>query len=260
MFVNIGAAMTLGPILLALFALSAKKDEYHRALDIAAAGAALYTVASGMTGFFTFLNVTGTALSFDDQFGAKLGMFFTDVELGQAWLITTLIAATLTVLCFAVRGQTLMVFVGILAVISLVPMAQQGHAAGSAGHDAAVNALGLHLVFAAVWLGGLVTIVLLRDALGSDRIIPVMKRYSTIALVSFIVVAVSGYASAELRIGSLDRIITPYGILVVGKVLALVALGVFGLAHRIANVAFRIASIVIFVFGALRGIAPLRIF
>jgi cytochrome c oxidase assembly factor CtaG/putative copper export protein len=232
LLVNIGAAMTLGPILLALFALSAKKDEYHRALDIAAAGAALYAVASGVTGFFTFLNVTGTAVSFDDQFGSKLGLFFTDVELGQAWLATTLIAATLTVLCFAVRGQTLMVFVGVLALISLVPMAQQGHAAGSAGHDAAVNALGLHLLFAGVWLGGLVTIVLLRGSLDGDRIVPVMKRYSTIALISFIVVAVSGYASAELRIGSLDRLLTPYGVLVIGKVAALVVLGLFGAMQR----------------------------
>src|SRR5690606_20477941 len=144
---------------------SPKKDEYHRALDIAASGAAVYTVAAGATGVFTFLNVTGTAITFDDQFGAKLGLFFSDVELGQAWLGTTLIAATLTVLCFAVRGQILMVFVGVLALISFVPMAQQGHAAGTAGHDAAVTSLGLHVVFAAIWLGGLVTIVLIRNTL-----------------------------------------------------------------------------------------------
>ncbi|MET4637406.1 cytochrome c oxidase assembly protein [Mycetocola sp. 2940] len=232
LLVNIGAAVTLGAIVLALFALSPKKDEYHRALDVAAAGAAVYAVAAGATGFLTFLNVTGTAITLDDQFGAKLGLFFTDVELGQAWLATTLIAATLTVLCFAVRGQTLMVFVGVLALVSLVPMAQQGHAAGTAGHDAAVTALGLHLVFAAVWLGGLLTIVILRDTLGSGRIVPVIERYSTLALVSFLVVAMSGYASAELRIGSLERLLTPYGVLVLGKVAALIAIGLFGAVHR----------------------------
>lgn len=232
LFVNIGAAVTLGAITLALFALSPKKDEYHRTLDVAAAGAALYTVAAGATGFLTFLNVTGTSVTFDDQFGAKLGLFVTDVELGQAWLATTLIAATLTVLCFAVRGQILMVFVGVLGLVSLVPMAQQGHAAGTAGHDAAITALGLHLVFAAVWLGGLVTIVLIRDTLESGRIIPVIKRYSSLALVSFIVVAVSGYASAELRIGSLDRLLTPYGVLVLAKVAALIAIGIFGAIQR----------------------------
>ena len=232
LFVNIGAAVTLGAITLALFALSPKKDEYHRTLDVAAAGAALYTVAAGATGFLTFLNVTGTSVTFDDQFGAKLGLFVTDVELGQAWLATTLIAATLTVLCFAVRGQILMVFVGVLGLVSLVPMAQQGHAAGTAGHDAAITALGLHLVFAAVWLGGLVTIVLIRDTLESGRIIPVIKRYSSLALVSFVVVAVSGYASAELRIGSLERLLTPYGVLVLAKVAALIAIGIFGAIQR----------------------------
>lgn len=232
LFVNIGAAVTLGAITLALFALSPKKDEYHRTLDVAAAGAALFTVAAGATGFLTFLNVTGTSVTFDDQFGAKLGLFVTDVELGQAWLATTLIAATLTVLCFAVRGQILMVFVGVLGLVSLVPMAQQGHAAGTAGHDAAITALGLHLVFAAVWLGGLVTIVLIRDTLESGRIIPVIKRYSSLALVSFVVVAVSGYASAELRIGSLERLLTPYGVLVLAKVAALIAIGIFGAIQR----------------------------
>ena len=79
-------------------------------------------------------------------------------------------------LCFAVRNHTALVFVTVLAVASLVPMAQQGHAAGTAGHDAAITALGLHLVFAAVWLGGLLTIVLLRDAARRRRASPSCSR------------------------------------------------------------------------------------
>uniref|UniRef100_UPI0035BBE724 cytochrome c oxidase assembly protein n=1 Tax=Agreia sp. TaxID=1872416 RepID=UPI0035BBE724 len=51
-------------------------------------------------------------------------------------------------------------------------------------------------------------------------------------LVAFIVVAASGYVSAELRIGSLDRLLTPYGLLVLVKVAALIALGMFGAAYR----------------------------
>ncbi|GAB3618552.1 cytochrome c oxidase assembly protein [Okibacterium endophyticum] len=232
LMVNIGAAVAIGALALSLFALSAKRDEYTLALDVAAGGAAVYTVASGFTGFLTFLNVTGTPLSFSDQFGAQLGMFFTDIELGQAWLTTTLIAAAVTVLCFAVRGQTLIFFVGVLALVSLVPMAEQGHAAGATGHNNAVTALGLHLVFAAVWLGGLVTIVMVRRALEPGRLVPVITRYSTIALVSFVVVAVSGYASAELRIGSWESLLTPYGVLVLGKVAALIAIGLFGALQR----------------------------
>lgn len=232
LLVNISAAGTIGALVLACWALSPKQKEYGAALDVAAASAAVFTVASGVTGFFTFLNVTQVPLAFDDAFGAKLSLFFTSIEAGQAWLNTTLIAAAVTVLCFAVRNQTVLVFVTGLSLLSLLPMAQQGHSAEASGHNAAVTALGLHLVFAAIWLGGLVTIVFIRRTLDDGRIVPVLYRYSTVALISFVVVAASGYVSAELRIGSLDRLGTPYGILVLVKVFALLALGLFGAMQR----------------------------
>ncbi|UOE43326.1 cytochrome c oxidase assembly protein [Agromyces larvae] len=232
LLVNLGAAGMIGALALAVWALSPKHPEFDAALDVAAASAAVMTVASGAAGLITFLDVTGESLAFDDLFGRKLGQFISTIELGQAWLITTLVAAAVTVLCFAVRNHTALVFVAVLAVASLVPLAQQGHAAGTAGHDAAITALGLHLVFAAVWLGGLVTIVLLQRALGRDRLPVVLARYSTAALVCFIVVAVSGYASAALRIGDWPDLATPYGALVVAKAVALVALGLFGAAQR----------------------------
>ncbi|WP_227497056.1 cytochrome c oxidase assembly protein [Planctomonas psychrotolerans] len=232
LLVNLGVAVTLGALLLACFALTPKRPEFGRALDIAAGAAAFWAVASAATGFLVFLEVTNLPLSLDPSFGSTLGVVLTSTEIGQAWVGTTLIAATVTVLCFAVRNPTLLAFVLGLAVVGLVPMAQQGHAGGTESHDAAVTALGLHLVFAAVWLGGLVVIVLLRPQLDPDRLPTVLARYSTVALVSFLVVAVSGYVSAEIRLGSLDRLTTPYGILVLVKVSALVVLGVLGALQR----------------------------
>ncbi|SKA95491.1 putative copper resistance protein D [Agreia bicolorata] len=232
MIVNLGAAGVLGALMLAVFALRSDKPEFNRALDVAAGSAAVLTVASAATGFLTFLQLTVKSVRFDNSYGELLGQFLTQVEIGQAWLITTLIAAAITVLCFAVRNVTALVFVGVLAVVMLVPMAQQGHAAGTTGHDAAITALGLHLVFAAVWLGGLLVLVIISPQLDNDRMLSVISRYSTVALVSFIVVAASGYVSAELRIGSLDRLLTPYGLLVLIKVSALIALGIFGAAYR----------------------------
>lgn len=232
LLVNLCAAGMIGSLVLTCFALSPREPEFGRALDFAAGSAALMTVASAVTGFFTFLSVTGLPVSTDQQFSDGLSSFITSVSLGQSWLATTLISAGVTVLCFAVRNQTALVFVTVLALLSLLPMAQQGHAAGTAGHDSAITALGLHLVFAAIWLGGLTTIVLLRGALDAGRIVPVIERYSTLAIICFMVVAASGYVSAELRIGTLDKLLTPYGILVLIKVSALVALGVFGLGQR----------------------------
>ncbi|WP_174843876.1 cytochrome c oxidase assembly protein [Cryobacterium cheniae] len=232
LLVNVSAAGAIGALVLTLFALSPRESEYNAALDFAAGSAAVFTVASALTGFFTFLQVTTIPLSFDDRFSATAGQFFSDIEIGQAWLATTLIAAFVTVLCFAVRSLTGLVFVTVLAVGALVPMALQGHAAGAEGHDVAITALGLHLVFAAVWLGGLLTIIVLQKHLAGGRIDPVIARYSSLALVSFIVVAASGYVGAELRLGAWDRLLSPYGILVLVKVFALTALGAFGVLQR----------------------------
>lgn len=232
LFVNLGAAGMIGALVMALWALSPKQREFDLALDVAAASAAVLTVASAATGVLTFLLVTGAPFELSDRFGAQLGQFATTIELGQAWLTTTLVAAAVTVLCFAVRNHTVLVFVAALAVVGLVPMAQQGHAAGTAGHDEAVTALGLHLVFVAAWLGGLITLVLLKPRLTGDRLAIVLARYSTVALVSFIVVAISGYVSAALRLGTWEQLASGYGLLVVAKVGALVVLGLFGAAQR----------------------------
>jgi len=232
LFVNLSAAGMIGALVLVCFALSADKPEFDRALDVAAASAAVMTVASGITGVLSYLSVAGVPFGFDQQFSDGISAFITTIPLGQAWLETTLMCAAVTVLCFAVRNRTALVFVTGLALLSLLPMAQQGHAAGTAGHDQAVSALGLHLVFAAIWVGGLLTVVLIRKALGQERLIEVIQRYSTLAIVCFFVVAFSGYISAELRIGTLDKLLTPYGILVLIKVAALCALGLFGLLQR----------------------------
>ena len=229
---NLAVSLTIGSLVLTCFALSRDEDAYGAAIDIAAGGAAVWTVASAGTGFLTFLSFYQRPVSFDPAFGQTLAQFITDTEVGRAWLLITLIAAAVTVLCFAVRNPTALVFVTILAGAALIPIAEQGHSAGAAGHAAAVSSLGLHLVFAAVWLGGLLTIVLLRNSLAGGRIGPVIARYSTLAIVCFVVVAASGYVNAALRVGTLDELASPYGILVLFKVAALLALGLFGLAQR----------------------------
>ena len=232
LFVNLGTAGTIGALVLVCFALASDRPEFDRALDFAAGAAAFWTVASAATGFLTFLTIFVQPVSLDSRFGDLLATFFTQVDSGQAWLGVTLIAAATTVLCFAVRNRTALAFVTVFAAIALVPMAQQGHSAGASGHDAAVSSLGLHLLFAGVWLGGLLAIVAIRPSLETGRIGPVIARYSSLALVCFIVVAVSGYVNAALRVGSLDGLLRPYGILVLVKVGALLALGIFGAVHR----------------------------
>jgi putative copper resistance protein D len=229
---NLGMALTIGTLVLTCFSLSMDEDAYGPAVDLAAAGAAIWTVASAATGFLTFLSFYQRPVTFDPAFGQTLGQFISDTEVGRFWVLITLIAAAVTVLCFAVRNSTVLMFVTVFAGVAIIPLAEMGHAAGASGHDAAVSSLGLHLVFASVWLGGLLAIVLLRRHLAGGRIGPVISRYSSLAIVSFVVVAVSGYVNAALRVGELDKLLTPYGILVAAKVVALLGLGLFGLVQR----------------------------
>ncbi|MDQ1574237.1 MAG: hypothetical protein QOH44_1796 [Actinomycetota bacterium] len=232
MVVDLSAAGLIGSLFLCSFAFASNSPEYVRALDVAAGSAALLAVSSAATGFFNLQTAFPQPVSLDSDYGTALSSFFMTNALGQAWLATTLIAAALTVVCFAVRNQTAIALFTIAAILSLIPMALQGHAGDTASHDAATTSLYLHITFAAIWLGGLVTIVFARKSLETGRIAVVMERYSTLALISFIVVAVSGYVNAQIRVATWENLLTPYGILVLVKVFALGGLGLFGIAQR----------------------------
>lgn len=229
---NLAAAAVIGTLVLLCFALNPAKPEFDRSVDFAAGAAALWTVAGAITGFFTFLSVYSEPLRFDNAFGSTLFGFFTDTALGKAWLNLVVIAAIVTVLLIAVRNLTALAFVVVLAVDALVPLALQGHRGGTAQHDAATSAIFLHVLFATIWLGGLVALAVIRPLLDKGRLTVVLRRFSTIALVCFVVVAVSGYVSAQIRVDSFGNLLTPYGILVIVKVAALIALGIFGAIQR----------------------------
>lgn len=232
LLVNLGAAGAIGSLVLALFALDSSKPEFSKAMDVAAGAAGLWTVAAAASAFFTFLTVLQPTIRLDDAFGDVLAGFLTGTELGQAWLVTALVAASLTVLCFAVRNVTVLLFVALLAVAGLVPMALEGHTGGTDSHDSATTAIFLHVLFAGIWLGGLLAIVLITPSLEKRRLAAVLSRYSTVALVCFVVVAASGYLSAQIRVEEIGNLLSPYGILVLVKTASLLALGLFGAVQR----------------------------
>ncbi len=233
---DLATAVTLGTLLLAVFALSAREKEFDRALDLAAAGAGVWTISAAASGFFAFASVYNAAPSLDATYGDALGSFLTQTDLGRAWLITALAAAALTAVCFAVRNVTALGFATVGAVLAVIPLSQEGHAGDTASHDVAVTAMLLHLVFAAFWVGGLIAIVVLRPTLTVERLAAILPRYSAIALICFIVVAISGFVSATVRIAELPQLLTPYGILVLVKSVALLGLGALGAVQRRAFV------------------------
>ena len=230
--VNLAAAGMVGALVTALFTLKAGEREFDAALDMASISAALFTVAAATTGFLTFVNTFNPAVGLGPEFGAQLGRFLVETESGRTWMLTAVAGATITVLAFAVRSWTPTLFVSILAIAALVPMGTQGHSGEEANHNAAVMALVLHISAAAVWLGGLLLMVVVRPLMTRPTLATAMSRYSSIALAAFIVVAISGTVRATIGVGAWENLASPYGAILLVKVGALVALGVLGAWYR----------------------------
>jgi len=232
--VNIGAAIALGGLLVAAFVAPRTSSAYERSLVTAAVGAGLWTLSAVVTAVMTFLSVYAEPLSLSQRFGEVLWLFTTETDIGRAWMVSVGLAATVTVLAVMVRSYALVALTGVVAVAGLWPLAEQGHAAGTANHQIAVSSAFVHGVFAAFWVGGLITIavIALADKPSREEFHRLLSRYSTIALVSFVVVASSGVANAWIRVGSLEGMASSYGALVAAKAGALIVLASFGVAYR----------------------------
>jgi Copper resistance protein D len=97
-----------------------------------------------------------------------------------------------------------------------------------------VTNLGVHVVAASVWVGGL--LALLMHGRGRDDLAPAAARFSAVALVCFLATGLSGLLAAWLVLRSADELSgalgSGYGALVLAKTIALTALGAFGWHHR----------------------------
>ncbi|WP_096713476.1 cytochrome c oxidase assembly protein [Microbacterium sp. SZ1] len=229
---NIAAAAMLGSLVLALFALKSEQKSFEVALNTASVGAAVFTVTAGISAFLTFMAAFNPQLSAEREFGTQLGRFLLETALGQSWLITTIMGSIITVLVFAWRSWLPTLLTAILAAASFLPLATQGHSGELSGHNVAVNSILLHTIGAAVWLGGLLLVIVLRGRsdIGTAKLV---SRYSSLAIAAFVVVAVSGLARSVVALGDITQLMTPYGGILIAKVVLLVGMGLFGAWYRI---------------------------
>ena len=232
------AALTVGLLIVAAFALPAQKKDHgalssvqHRAARWGAVAGAVWFLAAAVGIVLTAANTLGVPLT-DPVFARNFALFAFQVEIGQSLVVSAVAILLATVVAaFATRVTTLAVAT-VLALFALLPLALSGHAAGSLEHANAVNSLAVHLVGVCVWAGGLVAVLLLRTRTkgATGRVV---ARYSTLAGWSFAAVAFSGIVNASLRVtGPLDLVTTPYGWLITTKAVILVLLGVAGVVQR----------------------------
>ena len=167
--------------------------------------------------------------SFDPQI---VGALLTQTQLGQLLIAQIVLVALVALLSWAILGRITGVIVLVMAVVAAVLSALSGHSGLHSGHTSASVSLGIHLVSAGVWVGGLIA-VCSYVARHPDSGAVAIRRFSTLALVCVILLAESGLLNASLRVdGVASLITTAYGTLILAKATLLAALIVMGWRQR----------------------------
>jgi putative copper export protein len=114
---------------------------------------------------------------------------------------------------------------------ALLPLLLTGHTGHGDQQVAAVVGLASHVLAASVWFGGLVALGV--HGRSRDVLVEALPRYSRVALACFALVAVSGVVMGWVALTEPRELLTtPYGQLLLGKTVALGALGALGHRHR----------------------------
>jgi cytochrome c oxidase assembly factor CtaG/putative copper export protein len=227
---NLACAGTIGALMLAVFALPSGELPHRRALRVAGCSAAVWAGAAAAHTYASFLLLANRAptAGLDEAFLTYL----TNIDAGRAGALSTLIAAAVAALCFRPQGPRTLAVTVVVAFAGLLPLVMRSHAAGGTDHADSTTALFVHAAAAAVWLGGLLVLVMLWRILPAGQLGVTVRRYSTLALISFIALAVSGFLGALTRISTVDALLTPYGVIILAKAGVFIVLGLFGVLHR----------------------------
>jgi putative copper resistance protein D len=232
---ELGAVLCVGSLLLAAFLVSPR-----RAGALTADGYAGVRMAGWAALFWCVAALVSVPFTVADQLGRPVYQALrpsvwlplaTELDQPRAWLITAGITFAVAVGCWLTLTWARASALLFVALGGLVPLAVTGHSSAGGAHDLATDSLLFHLFGAALWVGGLVA--LLTHARRRGAGLPTAtRRFSALALVCWLVMAVSGVLNALVRLPIHDLFRTTYGLIVLAKIAALLTLGVVGYAQR----------------------------
>lgn len=233
------AVITVGSLLLAAFLVPPQPSGRLgtggcAAMRAARIGAASWTLAAALMVPMSAADEVGRPVT--DLLDPRLLVSLVSrLSQSGAWALTALITLVLAGFSWHARSWGAAVWLLGLSLVGLTPVALTGHSSVGAAHDIAMASLLYHLAAAALWVGGLIAL-LAHLARRGDHGGLACARFSQLALVCWIVMGASGVINALIRV-SPDRLFTTYGLLVLGKAVALLVLGVIGWLHRRGAVA-----------------------
>jgi len=165
----------------------------------------------------------------------------TQTTLGRVILIQMALVGLTAILAWVTLDRmTGSILLGAALIAAFLP-GFNGHSGIDDGHSSATISLGIHIIAASVWIGGLVAVVdyCYRHGPNSER---VLRTFSLLALISVIVIAESGLLNAGLRLDGFASIVTsPYGAILLAKIAVLIALIGYGWRQR-RNIADRFVT------------------
>jgi putative copper resistance protein D len=201
-----------------------------RAMRVAAVAGLVWAVTALLGVVLTFADAAGLQLSnpaLTQQFGALVWQ----IDSTRIGLISAACAIVVTTCAVVARGRTMAAWLAAVAGFGVVVLGLANHTGTSDEHETSVDAMGLHLAGAMMWVGGLLTLIVLHRVF-ARRLAVIATRFSTLALWSFVTVGISGVLAATTRLVTWSDLGTAYGLLIVVKTAAFVTLGVAGWWHR----------------------------
>lgn len=199
----------------------------------------------------------------DQGLGELIGLF-TGTWVGRSWLI----AFVLSLVGFAMLGRS-KAGDAVWIVLLLAAKSVNGHAMGYEPQVLTVSLDFIHLLGAAVWVGGLLLIVPAwkKNRTWIDSFLPVFSRY---ALISIIVLTLSGTATTLLYLPGLNYLLySQWGKLLIAKVVFVVLVILMAVGIRMAmkgrkekdlrdmvRMDFGAMSIIVILVGLLTFISP----
>lgn len=240
---EIAMVLTTGALLLAAFLVAPQRTGYLDVPGYRAMRAASWTSAAWAVGALLMVPLTVA-----DSLGRPVadvldpGLLVDVVPVlatATAWTWTAAIAVVVLVGTRTVLTWGWAVVLFALSFVGPVPVALTGHSSSGGAHDVATDSLLLHVLAASLWVGGLVALLATAAARGPDRtaaLATAVPRFSSLALVCWVVLAVTGVVNALTRVSPAVVLGSSYGVLLLLKTGALVALGVLGALHRRASV------------------------
>lgn len=232
---DLAAAISIGSLLFAAFFVPPQANGLldvggYRALRRAGTAALVWAGAAALLVPLTLSDTTGQPFM-DSLRPESVWRAADQVDVAGSWRFTVLFVLVLAVGCrIALRwGWTPVLLV--LSIVSLLPVALTGHSSAGGAHDIATNSLILHLLSACFWVGGLFAVLAyaVRDGKYTGL---AARRFSKVATVAFVVIAISGVINAWIRVPFGDLFTSTYGQLVLAKTAALLLLGFIGFLQR----------------------------